>query len=86
MCSSDLPSLRSLVDLKLMDFCSEKGSEIVKNAEVIFFNNFGPWFEPLVSTFHEQVKNKSPEVDLNTWDIIMIYTYVCLPIYLSIIL
>ena len=69
-----------------MDFCSEKGSEIIKNAEVIFFNNFGPWFEPLVSTFHEQVKNKSSEVDLNTWDIIMIYTYVCLPIYLSIIL
>ena len=69
-----------------MDFCSEKGSEIVKNAEVIFFNNFGPWFEPLVSTFHEQVTNKSHEVDLNTWDIKMIYTYVCLRIYLFITL
>ena len=55
LCDSQHPTLRSLVDLKLMDFCSERGSHIVKEATVIFFNNFGPWFEPLISTFSDQV-------------------------------
>ena len=49
------PSLRSLVRLRLLDFCSPEGGAISKAAKVTFFNNFGPWFDPLISTYTEQV-------------------------------
>jgi hypothetical protein len=54
---ADHPSLRSIVDLRLLDFCSEEGGEISKVAKVTFFNNFGPWFDPLVSTYADQVNS-----------------------------
>ena len=50
------PALRSLVNLRLLDFCSTEGTQIVIDAKVIFFNNFGPWFDPLIQTFHDQVR------------------------------
>lgn len=49
------PSLRSLVRLRLLDFCSTEGGAISKAAKVTFFNNFGPWFDPLISMYTEQV-------------------------------
>ena len=49
------PSPSSLVDLRQQDFTKGAGDAIVKAAQVTFFNNFGPWFDPLMETYNIQV-------------------------------
>ena len=53
------PSLSSLVDLRQQDFTKGVGDAIVKAAQVTFFNNFGPWFDPLMATYNNQVQYNS---------------------------